>query len=157
MSGHETKMTNELDRVNGLLAWWGLPNTGDTIGIQARARRLQVLMVNLTSVLSDASSNQARAAVEANDRFHKAVRDFLNAREAPEILAAQSGLVRGLMENLTIQVQACTELTQKLRACCAEATRPTDDGANTAAESAAAGDKPGRVDPASAGKRHRPN
>lgn len=155
MNTHDTKMTNELDRVNGLLAWWGIPNTGDTIGIQARARRLQLLVVNLTSVLSDASSNQARVAVEANDRFHRAVRDFLSAREAPEILAAQSNLVRGLMENLTAQVQTCTELTQKLRACCAEAVRPMDDSTDAAPESAGATDRPGQGDPVSPGKRQR--
>src|SRR3546814_12134469 len=93
MHGHESNVLNELERVNGLLAWWGHPDTGDTTDIRVRARRLQLLMMNQSKGPGDTSFNQTRAMFEANDRFHNALHGFLSARTAQEILAPRSDLL----------------------------------------------------------------
>jgi len=112
-----------LNRMNGLLAWWGIPDLVDASGMEARAKQFQVLVVDLNRLFSEASSSQARALSDANEQFARALQELLSARQPSELMAAQSNLVTGLMESFTAQTRAWTELTQKLHDCCSATVR----------------------------------
>lgn len=137
MKGSETNMSMGLNRMNGLLAWWGIPNTIGADAIEARSKRFQLLVAELSTLFSDASSSQVQAISDTNDRFSQALQELLSARQAPELMAAQSNLVVGLIESLTAQTQAWAELTQKLHTCCAAAVR--DAAIETSERAALAG------------------
>lgn len=122
MKTSESSILTGLDRMNGLLAWWGMPNVIDAGEIEARTKRFQVLVVDLSKLLSEASSSQAQALSAANEQFTRSLRELLGARQPPEFMAAQSDLVTGFMESLAAQTKAWAELTQKLHACCSAMT-----------------------------------
>lgn len=123
MKAAETSVPTGLDRMNGLLAWWGVPNAFDGSEMQVRTKRFQVLVLDLNKLFNEASSSQARALSVANEQFTRALHEHLSARQPPELMAAQSRLVTGLMESLAVQTKTWAQLTQKLHDCCLAAAR----------------------------------
>ncbi|MGE0333978.1 MAG: phasin family protein [Gammaproteobacteria bacterium] len=117
MKAADTSAPTGLDRLNGLLAWWGVPNAFDGSEIQAQTMRFQVLVLDLNKLFNEASSSQAQALSAANEQFTRALQELLSARQPPELMAAQSSLVTGLIESLAAQTGAWAELTQKLHGC----------------------------------------
>lgn len=118
MKSSESSIPMGLDRMNGLLAWWGIPNIIDASEMEARTKRFQVLVVDLNKLFSEASSTQAQAFSVANEQFTRDLQDLLSARQPSELMAAQSSLVTGLIGSLAAQTKAWAELTQKLHDCC---------------------------------------
>jgi hypothetical protein len=114
----ETSIPAGLDRIKGLMAWWGMPNVLEAGQIEAQGKRFQVLVVDLVKLFNEASSNQAQALSASNEWFTRAFQDLLRAREPPELMAAQSSLVIGLMQSLAAQTKIWAELTQKLHNSC---------------------------------------
>jgi hypothetical protein len=108
-----------LDRVSGLLAWWGIPNITEASEIEARAKRFHVLFDDLRKLFGEASSSQAQALSAANELFARSVHELLSAPPPPERIAAQSRLVAGFTESLAAQTKDWAELTQKVHGCCA--------------------------------------
>ena len=136
-ASEETSIPAGLDRIKGLMAWWGMPNVVEAGQIEAQGKRFQVLMVDLVKLFNEASSNQAQALCASNERFTRAFQDLLRAREPPELMAAQSSLVIGLMRSLAAQTKIWAELTQKL-----------SDYCSTIAHEAVVGEQAGRSEPA---------
>lgn len=121
MKESESGIPTGLDRITGLLAWWGTPLEAGQI--EAQSERFQVLVVDLVKLFNEGSSNQAQALSAANERFTRAFQDLLTARQPPELMAAQSSLVIGLTESLAAQTKIWAELTQKLHDCCSTMIR----------------------------------
>lgn len=123
MKASETSIPTGLERINGLLAWWGIPNLAEASGMEAQAKRFQVLVVDLNKLFSEASTRQAQALSAANEQFASALQELLGARQPSELMAAQSSLMTGLMESFAAQTRTWTELTQKLHDCCSATVR----------------------------------
>ena len=123
MKASETSIPIGLGRINGLLAWWGMPSALEAGQIEAQAKQFQVLIVDLVKLFNEASSNQAQALSASNERFTRAFQDLLRAREPPELMAAQSSLVIGLMQSLAAQTKIWAELTQNLSDYCSTMAR----------------------------------
>lgn len=119
----DSNIPTGLDRMNGLLAWWGMPNAIDAGEMETRNRRFQILVADLSKLLTETSSSQVEALTVANEQFARALHDLLSARQPPELMAAQSSLVTGLIESLAAQTRAWAELTQKLHDCCSALVR----------------------------------
>jgi hypothetical protein len=117
-ASEETSIPAGLDRIKGLMSWWGMPNVLEAGQIEAQGKRFQGLVVDLVTLFNEASSNQAQALSASNERFTRAFQDLLRAREPPELMAAQSSLVIGLMQSLAAQTKIWAELTQKLSDYC---------------------------------------
>ena len=117
-ASEETRIPAGLDRIKGLMSWWGMPNVLEAGQIEAQGKRFQGLVVDLVTLFNEASSNQAQALSASNERFTRAFQDLLRAREPPELMAAQSSLVIGLMQSLAAQTKIWAELTQKLSDYC---------------------------------------
>ncbi len=124
-----------LDRINGLLAWWDLPNNICFVGVEARSKQFLLLFAELSTPFSDASSTQARVQSDACARLSHVLQGLPSGRQATELVAAHSSLAVGLTESLVAATQACEELTQQLHTCCGAAVR---DLAIEASEDAAA-------------------
>jgi len=90
MKASETSIPAGLDRIKGLMAWWGMPAVLEAGQIEAQAKRFQVLTVDLVRLFNEACSNQAQALSAANEQFARAFQDLLRARQPPELMAAQS-------------------------------------------------------------------
>ena len=105
------------------MAWWGMPNVLEAGQIEAQGQRFQVLVVDLVKLFNEASSNQAQALSASNERFTRAFQDLLRAREPPELMAAQSSLVIGLMQSLAAQTKIWAELMQNLSDYCSTMAR----------------------------------
>jgi hypothetical protein len=117
-ASEEASIPAGLDRIKGLMSWWGMPSVLGAGQIEAQGQRFQGLVVDLVKLFNEASSNQAQALFAANEQFTRAFQDLLRAREPPELMAAQSSLVIGLMQSLAAQTKIWAELTQKLSDYC---------------------------------------
>jgi hypothetical protein len=136
-ASEEASIPAGLDRIKGLMSWWGMPSVLGAGQIEAQGQRFQGLVVDLVKLFNEASSNQAQALFAANEQFTRAFQDLLRAREPPELMAAQSSLVIGLMQSLAAQTKIWAELTQKL-----------SDYCSTMAHEAVVGEHAGRSEPA---------
>lgn len=118
MNATDTSIPNGLDRMNGLLAWWGMPSVADAGEFESQAKRCQALVVELNKLFLDATSGQTQALSEANEEFGRTLRDLLSAREPAELMSAQSRLATALMQTLATQTRAWADLSQQLYDCC---------------------------------------
>jgi hypothetical protein len=123
MKTSETSIPAGLERMNGLLAWWGIPDLAEASGMEAQAKRFQGLVVDLNRLFSEASSSQTQALSAANEQFASALQELLGARQPSDLMAAQSNLMTGLVESFAAQARNWAELTQKLHDCCSATVR----------------------------------
>jgi len=114
------------DRIKGLLAWWGTSHLANASGMEAQARQLQVLLVDLNELLTEASSSQAQVSSAADEHLNRALRQLVSARQPSDLMATRSNLVTGLKESFAAQAKTWAELTRKLDDCCLAAARKAD-------------------------------
>lgn len=146
MNASEEGSPQNLDRLSGLTAWWGVPNIANARAIDVRAKRYQGFVADLNRLFSEASSRQAQALAAANQQFAGALQDILSARQPPELIAAQSGLVKGLMESMAVQAKSWAELTWKIQGCCAAMVHETAAETRERAGQTKGGELPSRTD-----------
>ena len=108
----------ELDRLNALLAWWGVPNANDTEYIDGQVKRLQVFATNLRKAYSDEYFRQLEGTFTANQRLVLSLQNLLRCRQPQEVIAVEMGIWAMILERVTQQTQAWTELTRKVQSCC---------------------------------------
>ena len=125
MNSSEGMASTGLHRMNGLLAWWGIPGA-EGCAIDARTRRTLALVGHLNEVLREASSRQSEALCAANDEYIRALQAMLKARQPAELITAQSRIMSAFMECFAAQTKAWAELTQKL---CANGSAGTSEKA----------------------------
>lgn len=117
MNASETSIPTGLDRVKGLIAWWGISNVLDSAQVEAEPKQYQLLVVDLVKLFDEAAANQAQLLSAANEQFTRAFQELLRARRPPELMAAQSSLVIAFLESLAAQNKIWAELAQKVCAC----------------------------------------
>jgi hypothetical protein len=127
-----------LDRLNALLAWWGMPTDDESGTIDAQAKRLQLFTANLQRAYGDACSRQMETQFKANERLSRSLQDFLRCRKSQEVAALQSDLLATLLEGASRQATIWIDLTLMVHDCCARLTRPGATEAHKPAEEAQA-------------------
>ncbi len=136
-----------LKRINGLLAWWRIPDFFEASQMEALAKRSQVLIVDLVKLFNEASSDQGQALFASNDRFTCVFQDLLKARQPQDLMVAQSSLLMGLMQSLAAQTKIWAVLTQKLSDCSSTMIREADVKADEQAGVAEPAGKQAAEDP----------
>lgn len=111
--------TAELDRLNALLSWWGIPNLNDTEHIDGRMKRLQAFAANLQKAYGDEYCRQIEGAFTANQRLVFSLQAFLRCRQPQELIPIEIGIWMTVLERVSQQAAAWTDLTQKIQGCCA--------------------------------------
>ncbi len=129
MNDRQPSIPTGMDRMNGLLAWWGMPNVVDPSELEALTKRCHALVVELNHLFNDASSGQAQALSTANEEYARALQELLSVRQPAEFMSAQSRLVMGVMEHLAAQTGAWADLSQKLYDCCSAMVRESAEEA----------------------------
>ncbi len=130
MTAKATSNPVGMNRMDGLLAWWGFPDAIDNNELEAQANRCQALVVELNELFRNASSRQTQALSTANEEFSRALRELVSAREPGEVMAAQSSLLMALVSELVAQTGAWAELSQRLYDCCSAMARENAAAAN---------------------------
>lgn len=124
MKPSETASPTGLNRLNGLLAWWDVSRLIGVSGMEAHAKRFQIVL-DLNKLFNEAFSSQALALSAANEQLARSLQELLSARQPPELMTAQSSLLTALMENLATQTRVWAELTQKFYEACSGVTCET--------------------------------
>lgn len=108
-----------LERLDALLAWWGLPEniTSGDDGIDVT--RVKKFATDLQAAIHEASCCQLDAHFAMGERLSQSLRDLAKCRQPKEAFAIQSNIVDGLLESAFAQSKVWADLVQKLNQCCA--------------------------------------
>lgn len=134
MKRSKSETEGGLDRLNGLMAWWGFPNAAKGTGMTAPVMQFQVLLLELNKVLNEAASTQAQAFSAASQHVGRAVQAAMSARQPLELIDAQAKLIGSLIECFAGQSAFWADLTQKLGDCCTDSICKPDQEPEERAE-----------------------
>jgi hypothetical protein len=110
------------NRLNALLAWWGVTNTNGTEHGNGQMRRYQIFASNLQEAYGDAYSRQVEGLFVANQRLVISLQQFLRCRQPQEVIGVELGIWVAVLERASQQAKAWTDLTLKVQDCCAALT-----------------------------------
>jgi hypothetical protein len=116
-------VTAGVERLNALLAWWGVPSTAVNGEINAQTKRFQQFVTDLQKTWGDAYSGQMDALLANNDRLMRSCQGLLSSRRPQEVVAAESDILTAFLEGASLHVKKWGELTQKLQDCWAAMAR----------------------------------
>lgn len=115
----KTDRTAELDRLNALLVWWGIPVANDTGCANGQMKRFQVFASNLQRAYGDEYWRQTGELFTANQRLVLSLQEFLRCRQPQELIAVELDIWMTVLERVAQEAKAWTELTRKVQDCCA--------------------------------------
>lgn len=119
----ENVLTNGVERLNALIAWWGFPAAGGDGAIDHQMKRLQQFASDMQKIYGDAYKDELDTLAGSNDRLGRSFQDLLQSRRPPELLAAESEILATLLEGASQRARRWSELTQKIQECCAGMAR----------------------------------
>lgn len=123
MNTKDDSLTAGVERLNGLLSWWGVPIAGGNGTIDSQIKRFQQFASDLQKTCSDAYSGEIAALFRNNDRLVRSFQDLLRSRRPQEVMAAESDILANFLEGASLHAKRWAELTQKLEECCAAMAR----------------------------------
>jgi hypothetical protein len=149
MSEKDGNASMGLDRLNAVLAWWGIPNANINGQIDDQMKRLQTFASGLQKACGEAYSDQMRAPLSANERIATSLQELLRCRQPKDVIAAESIVLATILESASLQAKTWVQFTQKVQDCCAAMAREAADEIRKEA-AAAATKSPPKPAPASA-------
>jgi hypothetical protein len=146
MEAKENPFSTSMERLNGLMAWWGMPGPNGNGAVGRQIKRLQQFAADFQKTCADAYSGEMSAVLNSNERLGRSVQEFVRCRQPSEVLAAESEILVTLLEGASLQAKLWAELTQRLQECCAAVARDAAADLRQQAEASA----PAKGDPESA-------
>jgi hypothetical protein len=123
MDTKDNVITAGVERLNALVAWWGVPAASGDGAMDRQMKRIQQFASDLQKTSSDAYSGEMNALFKSNDRLGRSFQELIRCRRPQEVLAAESEILASLLEGASLQAERWAELTQKLQECCAGMAR----------------------------------
>lgn len=123
MDAKDNAMTTGVDRLNALMAWWGVPAASGNGAMDGQVKRFQQFVSDLQQTSSDAYNEEMKALFSSNDRLGRSIQELFQCRRPQEVLAAESEILASFLEGATLRARRWTELTQKIQECCAGMAR----------------------------------
>lgn len=123
MDAKDNVMTTGVERLNALMAWWGVPAASGNGAMDGQVKRFQQFVSDLQKTSSDAYSGEMKALFSSNERLGRSFQELFQCRRPQEVLAAESEILASFLEGASLQARRWTELTQKLQECCAGMAR----------------------------------
>jgi hypothetical protein len=114
-----------VERLNALIAWWGIPPANGNGAIDRQMKRFQQFASDLQKTCADAYSSEMDSVLSSNGRLGRSFQELLQCRRPQEVLAAESEILATLLEGASLQAKRWTELTQRFQECCAAMARDT--------------------------------
>jgi hypothetical protein len=107
-----------VDRLNGLLAWWGMAGSEGNLRFEGQIKRFQQFAADLQKAYGEAYRQQVEALSAANERLVRSLQGLLLSRKPDELMAAESEILATLLEGASLQAQTWAELGQRVQECC---------------------------------------
>lgn len=125
----ETKdgVTSGTERLNAVIAWWGLPSAAYPGAIEKSLKRWQALATELQTIFAEAYEAEMKSGVERGDRLGQSLQAFMLCRNPSDFLAAQSQLSAVLHESASHRAKRFSDVTQGVHGCCALMAREMAD------------------------------
>lgn len=123
MTAKDENFMMGLDRLNALLAWWGIPNAKAGEQIDAQMKRFQTLIADLQQAQSEAYKSQVETLFTARARVAGSLQQFTHCRQPEQVIAAGSTVLATILESVSLQAQTWAQLTQKVQDCYTEIAR----------------------------------
>jgi hypothetical protein len=132
MDVRHDEMTTGVDRLNGVLGWWGVQGNR---AIEGRLERFQQLSHGLHKAYYEANRNQMDVINATNDRVSHSVQGLIRSRTPDQLFVAEAEILTAFMEAASIHMKTWSELCQKIQGCYTDAARETaSDVGNQARE-----------------------
>jgi hypothetical protein len=153
MDAKESSLTSGFERLNGLMAWWGVPAVNANGALDRQIKRLQQFAADFQKTCTDAYSGEMSAVLNSNERLGRSFLEFARCRQPSEALAAESEILATLLEGASLQAKRWAELAQKLQECCAAVARDAAADLRQQAEASAKGNGESAREPAKSTRR----
>jgi hypothetical protein len=118
MDARDNVLATGVERLNALIAWWGLPAVSGDGAMERQMKRFQQFASDLQKTSSDAYRGEMDALLSGNERLGRSVQELLRCRRPQEVLAAESEILASFLEGASLRARRWAELTQKLQECC---------------------------------------
>ncbi|MBO0800011.1 MAG: phasin family protein [Blastocatellia bacterium] len=122
MEVQRDEMTAGVDRLNGVLGWWGAQGNR---AIEARIEKFQQLTGALHKAYGEACRYHIDALTATNDRVSRSFQGLFHSRTPDELFIAEAEILTALMEAASLNMKAWSDLTQKVQSCCIDVARGT--------------------------------
>jgi hypothetical protein len=108
-------MASELDRLEGLLKWWGAPAAGTEAFGQAHIQRFEAIVSELERAVAEISINQEQALTRSRELLVRSLPVFVNSHDLNEVMAMQSRILLSLFEAASSQVKSWMSFSDRIR------------------------------------------
>lgn len=119
MNTKDADFAASVERLNALLAWWGIQPVSGNEAIHSSVMRFQQFSLDLHRACGDAHSEQMRAFWAGNDRICRSARDLLHSRRPQDVVAAELEILAALLDDASGRAKGWVELTGRIQICCA--------------------------------------
>lgn len=117
-----------LDRMSGLLTWWGVPDWMGNNTVETQMKRFQAVASDLQKSYGDACGRQMDVLLAANERLAHSLQQVCRSRHPQDIVAAESNILAIFLDGIERQAQIWMDLTQRVvEHCAALASEPADE------------------------------
>lgn len=108
-------IASELDRLEGLLKWWGAPGAGCGDFRQSQLQRFEAIVSELERAVGEISDNQEQALTQSRELLVKSLPIFINSHDLNEVMAVQSKILTSLFEAASSQVKTWMVFADRIR------------------------------------------
>ncbi|MDA8093281.1 MAG: hypothetical protein M0T84_05100 [Betaproteobacteria bacterium] len=122
MEVKENPFSASVERLNGLMSWWGITVPTGNGPFDRQMKRLQQFATDCRKVCADAYCGEMDALFSSNERLGHSIQGLLRYRRPPELLSPESEILAILLDDASCQARRWVELTQKLQERCSAMT-----------------------------------
>lgn len=109
------EFVSELDRLEGLLKWWGAPGAACDDFRQSQLQRFETIVAELERAVAEISSNQEQALTRSRELLVQSLPVFVNSHDLNEVMAVQSKILMSLFEAASTQVKTWMSFAERIR------------------------------------------
>jgi hypothetical protein len=134
-----------LDRMNAVLAWWGLSGTDGAGKLDGQFKRFQVFTSDLQKAYGETYGAQMSAFLGANARIGRSLLELIQCRQPQDVIAAESSVMAAILDEAWLQMKTWLELSQRVQEYCVTMARETADEIRQQAIKAADPERSGKA------------
>lgn len=116
-----------LDRMNAVLAWWGLSSADGAGKFDGQFKRFQTFTSDLQKVCGETYGAQMSALLGANERIGRSFLELIQCRRPQDVIAAKSIIIAAILDEASLQTKTWLELSQRVQEYCATVASETAD------------------------------
>jgi hypothetical protein len=121
MNAKQEGSTNSIEKLNGLLAWWG---TARGLGeFEERFKRFQEFALELQKASAEAAAHEIESIFATREQFIDSMKGLVQSRGPEEVLAAQAAIAETYFTGLAEQAKRWATFAEKTHTCCSEMAR----------------------------------